>query len=100
VIHTRKPLEERSDYERLLLEVAIAEGITQKLARAIVEQFVARLPEVVWARGRFVVPNLGSFRVRLRKGRRIRNPKTRELMKLPKSRAVAVRVSNHWRSRG
>jgi nucleoid DNA-binding protein len=96
----RRPLEKRGPYERLVLQVAQGERITQKLARAVIERFIACLPDAVWARGRFVVPGLGCFRVRARKQRRIANPQAlTETMVLPATRLVACRVAKSWRRR-
>lgn len=80
---------------------AVAEraGTTICVARDVLKAFPVELAEAVWAKGRIVWPELASFRVRSRKPRRVANPQTGELMTLPRARAVACRVSSHWRRR-
>jgi nucleoid DNA-binding protein len=102
LVHFRVRKTELTPYARLLREVAEAEGTTLKLARAVLDRFIAELPKAVWATGRLVVPGLGSFRVRARKQRRISDPSDPErarVMTLPATRLVACRVAESWRRR-
>lgn len=90
----------RRPYDDLVRAVARLEQLPLAHVRRTIEQFVALVPGVVWALGRLSVPGLAVFRVRARKGRRVMNPHSRELMWLRRERAVAVRVAGSWRRRG
>jgi len=93
-----------SPYLQLLEAVALELRITRKLARQVVEGFHAELAEMVWARGRVIVPGLGVFKVRARKARSVMRPPStpaadRGLMQLPADRSVRLLVAKHWRRR-
>ncbi len=93
----RGPKFQQTPYKRLLAYVADVEGTTRAVAVRVIERYIAELPELVWASGRLVVPGLAVFVVRKTKARRVRNPATGKLMRLPSGRAVKARVVAAWR---
>lgn len=87
----------KSPHQQLIAEVARAEGVTLRLATAVIERYWAELPARVRALGAFCIPHALKFRVSARKPKRIRHPKTLEEMTTPARRVVAARVCSSWR---
>lgn len=87
-------------FANLIAATATSANTTQVHARRVLEDFFRHLSDAVWAAGRVNVPGLAAFRVRVRKKRKISNPKTREPMTLPSTRSVSARVAKPWRRRG
>lgn len=89
-------------FAKLVAVIAVRQCRTQKAVRSVLEEFIAQLAEATWARGRFKVPGLGSFRVRRSKEREVVDPtdplRVRRVT-IPAQRVVVCRVSNQWRKR-
>jgi len=84
-------LKGEAGFGEVVKAIALDHDITQSEARAIVQSFFRRAGVVVQRTGRFLVPGAGVFLARTRKARRIANPITHDLMKLPASRTVGFR---------
>lgn len=66
----------------------------------VLAAFIAELREHVWVTGRISIPHLGTFKIRRRKKRLVRDPvHPGEQLALPAHRVVAFRASKDWRSR-
>jgi len=82
----------------LVSKVAEKAGVTKKVASACVDAFVKVLAESLEKGERTAVPGLGVFKVKERKARKGRNPRTGEVIEIP-ARKVAVFVpSKHLRN--
>lgn len=92
---TAKPL----TYAQLLTSMSGSTG----LSKADINQALREIGVLIGVElrvGRVVrLPGLGVFVRRLRKGRRIRHPETRELMQLPAMTTVGFRPSKHLNKR-
>lgn len=78
--------------------VAERNRLTKKAAAKLLDQ-VVELVVASAKRGRFHWHGFGVFSVRRRKGRRIRNPQTRGLMRLPPSRTLGFKCAREVRER-
>lgn len=75
--------------ERLALEC----GFTKKFAGEVISGFLAIVAgELCWG-GRFAWPRFGVWQVATRKSRRIRNPQTEKMMRIPTTVGVRFRAS-------
>lgn len=83
------------------LTKAIAEhaNITHKMAFEVVRQVFKEIGDDVAEGGRVAIPEFGIFETRTRKPRRIRSPKTKELIRLPRSYTLGFRASKHRKGR-
>lgn len=71
-------------------------SLTQKEARAVIS--VAFTCIALWARDEKVrIPHFGTFSVRTRKRRTVRNPQTKELMQLPATKVLHFRPAKAQR---
>jgi DNA-binding protein HU-beta len=83
----------RSALLRILDNHATACGLTKKQARRHVEDFLARIACEVLSDDRFHFPGFGTFTATTRTARNVRNPVTKQLMRLPETRSVRFRPS-------
>ncbi len=75
-----------------LVEAVAAETrMTKKDAAEILEVVFANIGKAVKADERFSYPGFGTWSLRSRKARKIRNPQTNEMMKLKASRTIGFR---------
>jgi nucleoid DNA-binding protein len=77
----------------------VACGISKKHVKLVVDTFRDELLADAKA-GPAKWPRVGVLAYRERKPRNIRNPKTHELMRLPKSWALTLRASKHQKGIG
>jgi DNA-binding protein HU-beta len=79
----------------IVKRVAALTESTQKHAEEVAEALFSVIGEAVAEHGRFMWPGFGTWRRRSRKARRISNPITHELMRLPRTKSVGFRPSKH-----
>ncbi len=72
-------------------------NITKKEAEAALKAFVSALREALKNGERVRIPGLGVFSVRERKERKGRNPRTGEVITIPKRRVVHFRAEKSLR---
>ena len=77
--------------------VAVRTGTSRRLVAEIVESFFECLAGALRAKGRVTLGGFGAFRVRGRKARPGRNPRTGEPMLIGPSRTVSFRPSKGLR---
>jgi DNA-binding protein HU-beta len=65
-----------------------ASGISKANVERFYDGLVALAEKELQAKGEFVLPGLGAFKVRVRKARIARNPKTGEPVKVPSKKVV------------
>lgn len=75
----------------LVEAVAVQTRLTKKHAAEILEVVFNNIGRAVKKDERFSYPGFGTWSLRSRKARRIRNPQTNEMMKLRASRTVGFR---------
>jgi DNA-binding protein HU-beta len=85
------------DTQELVDVLAHKHQLTKKSVRELLGDAVALVAELTWERGRFSWSGLGTFSVKHRKARNIRNPDTDLPMVAPAHRAVTCRVAKAWR---
>lgn len=86
-------------YNSFLKQLAKHARLTVVDVRRVMYLLRRALPEAVAADERFTIPELGTFRRRLSKGRIIRNPVTKELQNLPASVTLAFKASKQAKRR-
>ncbi len=64
------------------------DGLTKKTAKEVVDAFIDGLQEVLLETGYVRLPNLGTFKISMRKERTGRNPRTKEVIKIPATKVV------------
>lgn len=75
-----------------LVEVVAAQSrLTKKSAAEILEIVFNNIGKAVKKDARFSYPGFGTWSLRSRKARKIRNPQTNEMMKLKASKTVGFR---------
>ena len=75
-----------------LVEMVAAQSrLTKKNAAEIIEIVFANIGKAVKKDQRFSYPGFGTWSVRSRKARKIRNPQTNEMMKLKASKTIGFR---------
>jgi DNA-binding protein HU-beta len=75
----------------LVEAVATQSRLTKKSTARIIDIIFDNISRAVKNERRFSYPRFGTWSLRSRKARRIRNPKTNELMKLDESRTIGFR---------
>lgn len=83
-------------YASTIAHAARVTAITHRKARAVLQAIFLRAAHELEVSGRFAIPGVGVFTVRTRKARTIRNPVTKELMRLPETKTVHFRPSKRW----
>ena len=84
---------------QLIDAVAARSGLTKAEAKQAVQAVVEVLGERLGSGDRIQISGLGSFEVRERAARQATNPRTREKMQVPASKAVGFRAATALRSR-
>ena len=75
-----------------LVEVVAAQSrLTKKSAAEIIDIVFSNIGKAVKRDARFSYPGFGTWSVRSRKARKIRNPQTNEMMKLKASKTIGFR---------
>jgi DNA-binding protein HU-beta len=75
----------------LVEQVAAQTRMTKKNAAKILEVVFENIGKAVKRDERFSYPGFGTWSLRSRKARKIRNPQTNEMMKLKASRTIGFR---------
>jgi DNA-binding protein HU-beta len=75
----------------LVESVASQSKLTKKAAADILDVVFNTIGKAVKKEARFSYPGFGTWSVRTRKARKIRNPQTNEMMKLKASKTVGFR---------
>ncbi|MFZ1946936.1 MAG: HU family DNA-binding protein [bacterium] len=74
--------------EQMIEGVMRASGISKANVERFYDGLVALAEKELQNKGEFVLPGLGAFKVRVRKARIARNPKTGEPVKVPSKKVV------------
>jgi DNA-binding protein HU-beta len=74
--------------DKMIEGVMRASGISKANVERFYDGLVALAKKELQSRGEFVLPGLGSFKVRVRKARIARNPRTGEPIKVPSKKVV------------
>jgi DNA-binding protein HU-beta len=74
--------------EQMIEGVMRASGISKANVERFYDGLVAYAVKELQSKGEFVLPGLGAFKVRVRKARIARNPKTGEPVKVPSRKVV------------
>lgn len=75
----------------LVEAVAAQTHLTKKNAAEILEVVFSNIGKAVKRDARFSYPGFGTWSLRTRKARKIRNPQTNEIMKLKASKTIGFR---------
>ena len=75
----------------LVEAVAAQSNMTKKSAAEILEIVFSNIGKAVKRDSRFSYPGFGTWSLRSRKARKIRNPQTNEIMKLKASKTIGFR---------
>jgi len=75
----------------LVEAVASQSQVTKKAASEILEVVFNNIGKAVRDETRFSYPGFGTWSLRTRKARKIRNPQTNEIMKLKASKTIGFR---------
>ena len=84
---------------QLIDDVAQRSGLTEAEAKKAVHAVVDALSERLGSGDRIQISGLGSFEVRDRAARQATNPRTKEKVEVPASKAVGFRVASALRGR-
>jgi DNA-binding protein HU-beta len=71
--------------------VSIQTGQTKKATAEFIDVVFQNIGEAVKQNDRFSYPGFGTWALRTRKARKIRNPQTNEIMKLKATRTIGFR---------
>lgn len=77
--------------QELVEQVAQQSRLTKKAAAELMDIVFNNIGKAVKRDERFSYPGFGTWSLRSRKARRIRNPQTNELMKLKASKTIGFR---------
>lgn len=83
----------------LIASVARERHMTKKDVDALLTLAFGTIERTTRNTGRFSWPDFGTWSLRARKARNVRNPQTDEIMKLPESRTLGFRASINVRRR-
>jgi DNA-binding protein HU-beta len=75
----------------LVESLAAQTKMTKKTAAEILEVVFGDIGKAVKKDNRFSYPGFGTWSIRTRKARKVRNPKTNEMMKLKASKTIGFR---------
>ncbi|ADO70039.1 MULTISPECIES: HU family DNA-binding protein [Stigmatella] len=82
-----------------LVEVVAAQSrLTKKSAAEILDIVFSNIGKAVKRDARFSYPGFGTWSVRSRKARKIRNPQTNEMMKLKASKTIGFRPAKELKN--
>jgi DNA-binding protein HU-beta len=83
----------------LIEAVANNTRMTKKNAGHFIDVVFANVSKAVLAESRFSYPGFGTFSLRTRKARKIRNPQTGEPMRLKATKTVGFRPAKEWKDK-
>ena len=75
----------------LVAAVSVQKNLTKKSAEEIIDVVFNHIGDAVKKDNRFSYPGFGTWTMRNRKARKIRNPQTNEIMKLKASKTIGFR---------
>jgi DNA-binding protein HU-beta len=78
---------------QLVKVVAQQARLTKKSTERLIDTVFNNIGEAVRSDARFYYPGFGTWSLRLRKARQVRNPQTNEMMRLDESKTVGFRPS-------
>jgi DNA-binding protein HU-beta len=82
-----------------LVEVVAAQSkLTKKSAAEVLDIVFSNIGKAVKKDARFSYPGFGTWSVRSRKARKIRNPQTNEMMKLKASKTIGFRPAKELKN--
>ncbi|MFL5343703.1 MAG: HU family DNA-binding protein [Hyalangium sp.] len=82
-----------------LVEVVAAQSrLTKKSAAELIDIVFSNIGKAVKKDARFSYPGFGTWSVRSRKARKIRNPQTNEMMKLKASKTIGFRPAKELKN--
>jgi DNA-binding protein HU-beta len=82
----------------LVQTIATQTKLTKKDAAKLLNLVFANIGKAVKKDARFSYPGFGTWTIRSRKARKIRNPQTNEMMKLKASKTVGFRPAKQLKS--
>jgi DNA-binding protein HU-beta len=82
----------------LVQTIATQTKLTKKDAAKLLNLVFANIGKAVKKDTRFSYPGFGTWTIRSRKARKIRNPQTNEMMKLKASKTVGFRPAKQLKS--
>jgi DNA-binding protein HU-beta len=97
--NARQPTTEGRMTKAELVEVVAAQSrLTKKSAAEILDIVFANIGKAVKKDSRFSYPGFGTWSLRSRKARKIRNPQTNEMMKLKASKTIGFRPAKELKN--
>jgi DNA-binding protein HU-beta len=84
---------------QLVERIAVQSRMTKKSAAQLLDSVFKNISNAVKDDTRFSYPGFGTWMLRQRKARSIRNPQTNELMKLEPSRTIGFRPAKELKQR-
>lgn len=85
--------------QELVRAVASSTGVSQGTARAVIDGTFAAIADQLHRGNKVVIASVGTFAVSARSARRVRNPKTGELMSIKASKSPSFRAAKAFRDR-
>ena len=82
----------------LVQTIATQTKLTKKDAARLLDLVFANIGKAVKKDARFSYPGFGTWSIRSRKARKIRNPQTNEMMKLKASKTVGFRPAKELKA--
>ena len=82
----------------LVEAVSVKTNLTKKSAAEIIEVVFSHIGDAVKKDNRFSYPGFGTWTMRNRKARKIRNPQTNEMMKLKASKTIGFRPAKELKN--
>jgi DNA-binding protein HU-beta len=81
-----------------LIQSVADHGMTQKAAAEMVDALFGTIGKAIKKEGRFSYPGFGTWTVRQRKARKVRNPQTGAEIKIKASRTVGFKPAKELKS--
>ena len=82
----------------LVEAVAAQSNMTKKAAAEVLDIVFQNIGDAVKKHDRFSYPGFGTWSMRSRKARKIRNPQTNEIMKLKASKTIGFRPAKELKA--
>lgn len=81
------------NYAELVSQVAVNAAVTQKQARAVLNEAVALIASNMKLGGVTTIPNLGTFTVGRTAARTGMNPRTRDALRIPAKKVPKLKIA-------
>ena len=81
------------NYAELVSQVAVNAAVTQKQARAVLNEAVALIASNMKLGGVTTIPNLGTFTVGSTPARIGMNPRTRDALRIPAKKVPKLKIA-------